>query len=726
MVLSSDLLGRFLGATDTELGLPTEVLYRVFIKDAQNRRIAELTDWTALDFVSVFNGVGTWSLETSAENREISLLTKSGGIVVTRTIESVESTIFSGFVWTEWGYTGTAFRAAGYCDNALLWIPTRPEPARAGPPFSEQYYVRTQQASSLMIHLVDVTCGISGPAEWRITGTVASADPLLGSVITARAGFQPLLTLLQEIALTPYAGGLGFYLRSTDTVANGIQFVVYAPPDRSADAKFSLDLGTAQDYEDIQSAPEANHVFVLGSGLGAARLVIEAQDIPSIAEWGRRISTVVDQRDVDDPSELQQKAAEAVAGMVTRRRSAIVPFDVPSLQYGVDYDLGTLITLVTPVGETVDLIRQVEISLDPERGPIITPVVGEGTGDDEQMANITRTIQNRITNLERNWNVPPESIDATMLQTNAVGVLEIQANAVTESKLDALDVPTDNEILTFDATSGRFEWQAINALAANLSITSLTASGNVQGARLISTVATGTAPLSVSSTTVVTSLNADLLDGQHASAFALDTDLANYLLLTGGTISGGLTVQGTFAADGAVLLGNNIADTVTIAGPVTMGSTLGVTGDITANDVTATGQVVAQGVSSSSGLTLSGPSNIDGNGGTAGQIRIGAVIINASSLTGSEELLVNGQSVFQSTATFNGQAAFNDPVTFVDTPQVVGTDLDMSTAYVDFDSSSTATFSSGSGFTNATFSGWLAVKVRGVVKYVPYYSSAPS
>ncbi len=39
--------------------------------------------------------------------------------------------------------------------------------------------------------------------------------------------------------------------------------------------------------------------------------------------------------------------------------------------------------------------------------------------------------------------------------------------------------------------------------------------------QLISTAATGTAPLAVSSTTVVTNLNADLLDGNHASAFAL-------------------------------------------------------------------------------------------------------------------------------------------------------------------------------------------------------------
>lgn len=38
--------------------------------------------------------------------------------------------------------------------------------------------------------------------------------------------------------------------------------------------------------------------------------------------------------------------------------------------------------------------------------------------------------------------------------------------------------------------------------------------------RVISTVATGTAPLTVSSTTAVTNLNADLLDGQHGSVYS--------------------------------------------------------------------------------------------------------------------------------------------------------------------------------------------------------------
>lgn len=57
---------------------------------------------------------------------------------------------------------------------------------------------------------------------------------------------------------------------------------------------------------------------------------------------------------------------------------------------------------------------------------------------------------------------------------------------------------------------------------------SVRCSSYIQGTRFTSTVATGTAPLTISSSTLCTNLNADLLDGFHASAFAKLTDLDDY------------------------------------------------------------------------------------------------------------------------------------------------------------------------------------------------------
>jgi len=48
--------------------------------------------------------------------------------------------------------------------------------------------------------------------------------------------------------------------------------------------------------------------------------------------------------------------------------------------------------------------------------------------------------------------------------------------------------------------------------------------GNVNALTLALRATTGTAPLTVASTTAIANLNADLLDGQHATAFWAKTD----------------------------------------------------------------------------------------------------------------------------------------------------------------------------------------------------------
>jgi hypothetical protein len=87
-------------------------------------------------------------------------------------------------------------------------------------------------------------------------------------------------------------------------------------------------------------------------------------------------------------------------------------------------------------------------------------------------------------------------------------------------------------------------------------------------AQLASTVATGTAPFSVASTTKVTNLNADLLDGLSSADFALSTrTLTAGTGLTGG---GDLTANRTFAIDGTVttLTGTQTLTNKTLTSPV--------------------------------------------------------------------------------------------------------------------------------------------------------------
>jgi fibronectin-binding autotransporter adhesin len=77
-------------------------------------------------------------------------------------------------------------------------------------------------------------------------------------------------------------------------------------------------------------------------------------------------------------------------------------------------------------------------------------------------------------------------------------------------------------------------------------------------------------------------------------------------------------------------------------GDVASAAQLKVTGVTTlagATEVTTGGLTVTAG-----GVTLAGSGTIDGNGGTAGSLRIGTVLVNAASAAGSENLRVSGTS----------------------------------------------------------------------------------
>ena len=93
----------------------------------------------------------------------------------------------------------------------------------------------------------------------------------------------------------------------------------------------------------------------------------------------------------------------------------------------------------------------------------------------------------------------------------------------------------------------------------------VTSNTTVQGNTLKSTVATGTAPLTVTSTTKVTNLNADLLDGVNSGSF-LRSDAND-------TFTGELTITGNLLLSDQVRIGDdawiedfNVANTIRIKG----------------------------------------------------------------------------------------------------------------------------------------------------------------
>jgi len=131
--------------------------------------------------------------------------------------------------------------------------------------------------------------------------------------------------------------------------------------------------------------------------------------------------------------------------------------------------------------------------------------------------------------------------------------------------------------------------------------------------QFISTLATGTSPLSVNSSTLVSNLNADLLDGYHASSFS--TSSHTHAVLSQGTGIATFSYNGsaaqTVGLTGQALAFHNLATlglvTLTSAGNVTGRSITG-----TSNQITITN---GNGVSGNPnvGINASFPEQIRGN-----------------------------------------------------------------------------------------------------------------
>jgi hypothetical protein len=131
--------------------------------------------------------------------------------------------------------------------------------------------------------------------------------------------------------------------------------------------------------------------------------------------------------------------------------------------------------------------------------------------------------------LTANWDVGAFKVTANQLASDvAIGTAPLEVTSttvVTNLNADTVDAHHAAAFLHVDGTetaTGNLNMGSKSITAVNdVGTATVTATGLAKALTFESTQATGTAPLVVASTTAVTNLNADLLDGNHAAAFAV-------------------------------------------------------------------------------------------------------------------------------------------------------------------------------------------------------------
>ena len=176
-----------------------------------------------------------------------------------------------------------------------------------------------------------------------------------------------------------------------------------------------------------------------------------------------------------------------------------------------------------------------------------------------------------------------DSVNGIGLQGWAIGTGGIAINATSSATsgnpvglVARISAPNATGALITNVYNGVATGPLINAQsngAAKFTVSgsgNVTASGTFSGTQLISTVLPGTAPLQVASNTLVPMLNANLLEGLHASAFAIASGSPNYIQngttqqMANFSISGNGVVGGIVTAGSGVVAANNVPGTAAV------------------------------------------------------------------------------------------------------------------------------------------------------------------
>ncbi|QOP64253.1 minor tail protein [Microbacterium phage Quenya] len=385
--------------------------FTIEVRDRDFQRVGQIApEYTDIKFVDVHNGVGAWELKLPNEHPLLpDLTTKGAGIVVTE--HWMEGATHRYRVYS--GRMRSARLSQDAADPAGTWVvsgvddnvigaATRvyPDPASPATAQTAGYWEQAGPGETVMKLAVQLNAGSAALPARRYPWLTIAANQLRGLGVKTSSRFDVLGDLLTSLGT---AAGLGWEFRQEGDL---VAFDVYEPADKRGEVRLDIRNGGLESNELGFTAPSASEVLVLGQGEGADRTVLQVTSPEAAAEaveWGLRWEQVKDQRNTDDPDELQQAGDEILAEQgATVNSLKVVPGDVPGMRLGRDWYRGDRVTVVVDGQETSAVVTQVATSIS-AAGVIRQVTVGDPVGFDfdAKIASKVKDHEARIGKVER-------------------------------------------------------------------------------------------------------------------------------------------------------------------------------------------------------------------------------------------------------------------------------------------------------------------------------------
>jgi hypothetical protein len=296
---------------------------------------------------------------------------------------------------------GDGTLTVNFSDDLALVVArqTYPNPALTPALQTTDSWTNTGNAELALRALVDGNAGPGALVDRQVPQLILGGVAGVGTSITSTAQrMEPLGDVLRRVALA--GGGIGFRTRQSGPQ---ILFEVYQPLDMSNQVVFGFGAGNLKyvGYEVV--APTATAAIVGGQGDGADRFVTERVNAGAQASWGR-MEILVNRPGTDPAADLNAAGDEALADGAETARLPTSTSDTPFQRYGVDYDLGTKVSVESWPGSMIsDLVSTVHIQAWPTSGEYVSCTVGsQAENSDPAWIQRMRALDRRIGYLERN------------------------------------------------------------------------------------------------------------------------------------------------------------------------------------------------------------------------------------------------------------------------------------------------------------------------------------
>lgn len=331
--------------------------YGIFVRAKDGEIIGRVNDVSSIRILATLNDIGSWSI--TSRTTDPCPFEPGMGIVVVRNseflyggiLQKIQDRLDAKTKLYSWNVSGIG--DLGYLNRRICYVDTA-----TGSTTTRSHYTDSGRLSLVVNRLIERNLG-SQALEPRIEPIITLKDySVIGGNVSVSLRFQNLLKSIVSLVRSN-----GYNIKPCwDKTVSKVYYEVFAGRNLSQEIIFTDYLNNIIESEFDANVPEANYILAGGTGEMTERQFSVASNEFSAEQWGR-IEVFQDARSQNDVSSyalsvLDRKSENTIG------YSCVASDSDNSPQFGIDYELGDIISMRVGNTYVAAEVQQVEINVN--------------------------------------------------------------------------------------------------------------------------------------------------------------------------------------------------------------------------------------------------------------------------------------------------------------------------------------------------------------------------